>query len=159
MGSVGVIPINFRPSDIIQYEWPVPNVIDTSVYYIPESSNESNQVAFDSFIVDDRVLYIFQFTIAPSPGIKAGIMDFLSQRLLQTTFQGKELRFVFIIPPGYKVECPEASDDRLEEFWNKVKLYSAVDQWTYSASNTPGADVESPAIRHLGEVVRTNHRE
>jgi len=30
-------------------------------------------------------------------------------------------------PPGGVIECPESSDDddRLKEFWNKVKLFSA----------------------------------
>ena len=123
MGSVGAIPISFKPQDITQYQWPGPNVVGSSIYYVPESSN---QVAFDSFVVDDRVLYIFQFTIATSHQIRAGIMDFLSQQSLRTTLQGEEWRFIFIIPPGHMVECPEASDNRLEEFWKKVELYSAV---------------------------------
>ena len=105
------------------YQWPGPNVVGPSIYYVPESSN---QVALDSFIVVDRVLYIFQFTITTSHPIKAGIMDFFSQQSLQATLQGKEWYFIFIIPPGNMVKCPAASDDRIEEFWKKVKLYSAV---------------------------------
>jgi len=123
MGLAGTIPINFTPQYIMMYKWPGPDVVNPSIYYMPESSN---QVAFDSFIVVDRVLYMFQFTIAPVHAIKAGIIDFLSQQSLQTTWRGGELCFVFIIPPGCKVECTQAKDNKLERFWNNVKLYSAV---------------------------------
>jgi hypothetical protein len=122
MDSKGVFSITFSPPDIARYNWPGPSVIKPLVYYIPEASN---QTAFDSFVMDNEILFLFQFTIASSHGIKPGMMDFLSQQLLQTTLQGKELCFVFIIPPGHKVECPKASDDKLEEFWRKVMLYSA----------------------------------
>ena len=114
---VGTIAFNFTP----RTQWPGPDVVNPFTYYMPESSN---QVAFDSFVVVDRVLYMFKFMIAPKHAIRAGIMDFLSQQSLRTTWE--ELRFVFIIPPECKVECAQASDNKLEGFWNNVKLYSAV---------------------------------
>jgi hypothetical protein len=122
MGSVGTSPIAFHATDTAQYKWPRPSVIEPSVYYIPESAN---QMAFDSFIMDDGALYFFQFAIASMHPMREGIMEFLSPQSLQTTFQGKVIRFIFIIPPGNKVECPEASGDRMDEFWKEVDLFSA----------------------------------
>jgi hypothetical protein len=105
------------------YNWPRPIGVEPSVYYIPELAN---QVAFDCFITDDKALYIFQYTIASKHGINEGIMDFLSHTSLQTTFRGKVLCFIFIIPPGNEVECPEAGGDTMDKFWKNIKLFSAV---------------------------------
>ena len=52
-------------------------IIEPGAYYILESEN---QVAFDSFIVDDNILYIFRFLtpIASNHPIELGILSFVS---------------------------------------------------------------------------------
>jgi hypothetical protein len=117
----GTIVLNFAPQSAAMYKWPAPDAVTPVTYYMPKSTN---QVAFDSFVVVDQVVYMFQFTIATKHEIKPGIADFLSHLRLRTTIE--DLRFVFVIPPGHKVECPQASDEKLEQFWNTVKMYSAV---------------------------------
>ena len=119
----GSLSINFKPNNTIQYPRPAPSVIGSGNYYVPESPN---QEGFDSFIVDSGVLYIFRFTTMNWNEIKGELMDFFTQEMLQTLLQGKEWRFVFVVPPGAKVECPESSDDRMKTFWKKVKVFSAV---------------------------------
>jgi len=116
-----MLSIRFKPGETIQYQKPKLGPVRSGVFYVPRASN---QEAFDSFIVDNGVLYIFQITIADWHTIKGGLMDFYSQQSLQTILQGKEWCFIFVIPPGGVIECPESSDDRLKEFWNKVKLFS-----------------------------------
>ncbi len=120
------LSIRFKPDETIQYQKPKLGPVRSGIFYVPQA-RASNREAFDSFIVDNGVLYIFQFTIADWHTIKGGLMDFYSQQSLQTILQGKEWCFVFVIPPGGVIECPESSDDddRLKEFWNKVKLFSA----------------------------------
>jgi hypothetical protein len=120
---VGTIAFNFTPQTFMTYKWPGPKVVKPFIYYIPESSN---QVAFDSFVLVDQVLYMFQFTIASTHPIKAGIMGFLSHLRETLKMTREELRFVFVIPPGNNVGCTQTSDDLLKGFWNSVKLYSTV---------------------------------
>jgi uncharacterized membrane protein len=48
--------------------------ITPNVIYVPELTN---QVALDSFIVMNDLLYIFQFTISKEHGIKLGLIDLL----------------------------------------------------------------------------------
>jgi len=83
------------------------------------------QEGFDSFTVVDGVLYIFQFTIADSHSIKGGLVDFFSRQSFQPILQGIEWRFIFVIPPGGDIECPESTDARMKEFWEGGKLFSA----------------------------------
>jgi hypothetical protein len=121
--ELDTIAFGFTPQNFKLYKWPGPEVVEPSTYYMPESSN---QLCFDSFIVVDRVLYTFQFTIGPKHPIKTGIADFLSyfQQSHQMTWE--ELRFVFVVPPGNKVECTQTREQEMEEFWNTVQLYSTV---------------------------------
>ena len=78
----------------------------------------------DSFILTDKVLYIFRFTTAPSPEIEGGLMDLISQSTLHSTLQKLEWHLFFVTPPGNAIVCPEPSADRLGRFW-EVKLFSA----------------------------------
>lgn len=79
-GSVGPIAgsglpmIRFEPHSTVQYPKPRPIQVSSNIYYVPESPN---QVSFDSFIVNNGALYMFQFTIVDSHSIKGGLMDFL----------------------------------------------------------------------------------
>ena len=125
--SVGAIaanglPIDFKPHSTIQFPSPRPSEVSSGIYYVPESPS---QVAFDSFIVENGVLHIFQFTIAESHSIKGGLMDFFSHKSLHKILQEKEWYIIFVIPRGGKLVCPESSDERLKEFWKKAKFFTA----------------------------------
>ena len=65
---------------------------------MPESET---QVRLDSFIVVNGVLYIFQFTIA---------LNHAFNPLLDLPMQ--DWGFVFVIPPGSILTCPQLRPDR-----------------------------------------------
>lgn len=93
-----------------------------NTFYIPQLSN---QVAFDSFILADGVLLIFQFTIALLHHIKEGIMPFFTQLMLNSMFQMTEPHFIFVIPHRVAIVCPESGGAKLKKFWKRVTLYLA----------------------------------
>jgi len=106
--------INIRRTDNDVFS-SMPDPIKDNIYYVPESPN---QVAFDSFIMDDKKLFIFQFTIASFHEIKTGILTSFSQDSLPPK---KDWYFVFAVPPTLsEISCPEKG------FLEGVKLYSAV---------------------------------
>ena len=110
------LSISFKPDAAILYQRPGPSPVHSGIFYVPMSSN---QEGFDSCIVHNRVLYIFQFTISTSHPIKGGLVGFFSQEPFQTILQGK------VIPAGGKTEYTKSSDASMEEFWKKVRLFSA----------------------------------
>jgi len=122
--SGSVLSIGFKPHGIIQFPKPRPDrdQLGSDIYYVPESPNE---VAFDSFIMNNGVLYIFQFTIMDSHPIKGDLMDFFLHQSLREILREKDWYFIFVIPPGGELVCPEPSDVRLEGFWKDVKLFTA----------------------------------
>ena len=120
--STAPISIHFTPESTVEYEDPLLSEFQPGVYYVPRSSK---QVVFHSFIMVDQILYVFQFLIASSYPI-ASTMDFFSQSTLDTMLQGMEWRFVFIIPPGGTILCPQESGARFEGLWERVRLFSAV---------------------------------
>lgn len=73
--SGSALSIGFKPHDIIQFPKPRPDrdQLGSDIYYVPESPKE---VTFDSFIMNNGVLYIFQFTIMDSHPIKGDLVDF-----------------------------------------------------------------------------------
>jgi hypothetical protein len=123
LAAISTIFIQYSPERTVQYQGSVLNESQPDVYYLPRSSN---QVGLDSFILINQILYIFQFSIAGSHPIKAGIMDFFSQPSLNAMLQGMEWRFVFIIPPGETILCPRSRGDKIDEFWERVSMFSAV---------------------------------
>jgi hypothetical protein len=118
------LPISFKPQGTIQYPKPRPSAseIGSGIYYVPESPN---QAAFDSFIVEDGVLHIFQFTIEASHTISAGLMDFFSHKSFKAMLQGKEWYFIFVIPRGGNVTFSESSDEKMEWFWKNANFFTA----------------------------------
>ena len=88
---------------------------------MPESPN---QAAFDSFILEDGVLHIFQFTIAASHTISAGLMDFFSHKSSKAMVQGKEWYFIFVIYRRGNVRFSESSDENMERFWKNAKFFT-----------------------------------
>jgi hypothetical protein len=86
------------------------------VIYVPEADNH---VALDSFIwLDD--LFIFQFSIAQTHGIKPGLLDFFDR------YAGipppSSWKFIFVVEPKQILICPQPRNLVLCE----LVMYSAV---------------------------------
>ena len=109
-------PTRFTPEGTIEYG-SLPDKIEKGIFYVPSSDN---QAAFDSFMLVDKYLYLFQMTIAASHPISERIMVFLSHPTLQTV----EWRFIFIIR-GSPFSCSQANYATMKTFWDKVKLFTA----------------------------------
>ena len=127
--SVGVdaantpLPIWFRPTDTVDYDECKLCGIRADVFYVPAPSN---QEAFDSFILVDEALYIFQFSISASQEIKGGsVMKFFSQPMLKERLQGAEWRFVLVVPPRSTIVYSESNVAMLEGFGDKARLFIA----------------------------------
>jgi hypothetical protein len=112
--------ITFSPAKTVEYEVSELNKIEHNEFYVPKSSN---QVALDSFIILNGYLYIFQITIASSHSIKPGMVPFFS-KLISLPPKTMWL-FVFVIPPGSKITCPQPHDSGLSELLKEMKLFSA----------------------------------
>ena len=111
----------FKPTNTVEYDKSELSRFKPGVFYVPMS----NQVAFDSFMLVDQVLYIFQFSISASHEITEDIMKFLSQPTLEEKLQGTEWRFVFVIPPGSTIVCSESNAAKLKGFWDRAGLFTA----------------------------------
>ena len=111
------IHLSIKPDYTAEYAGPYPRVINQGVLYVPSNSA---QVALDSFILIERVLYIFQMTIALSHPIKEGIMEFLSHPMLQEA----DWYFVFIVPSKLSIVCREANVAKMKLFWDKASLFT-----------------------------------
>ena len=122
--AANILTIDFKPLSTIQFPKPRPRPeeLSSGIYYVPESPN---QVGFDSFIVKNKILYIFQFTIADSHPIKGGLVDFFLHTSLHKILEDKEWYFIFVIPQGGRVVCSESGDEKLKEFWKDVKFFTA----------------------------------
>ena len=72
------------------------------VFYVPISNN---QEALDAFLLLDGILYIFQFTVAKDHSIKPGFVEFFQK--CHHVPPMKDWKFVFVIPPGLTLSCPE----------------------------------------------------
>ncbi len=89
--------------------------ITQGIYYVPKSQN---QVGFDSFIyARDGFLYIFQFTISSNRGINPKMIPFFERN---PSLPMEKWRFVFIIPSGLTIACPQSRG------LGGMKLFSAV---------------------------------
>ena len=126
MGDAGrinpITPIQLQLEEIAEYDGSELSSFRAGALYVPASST---QVGFDSLVLVDQVLYIFQFTIADEHGIKEGIMKFLSQATLQDVLKGVEWHFIFVIPRGSRIVCPRSNVAKMSQFWGKAKLFAA----------------------------------
>lgn len=113
--------IKFKPTDTVEYDRSEPSELQANVLYVPMSSH---QVGFDSFVLVGRYLYLFQFLIAASHDIKEGTVTFLSQPALETLREA-EWRFVFVVPPGSGIVCPQSNMAKLETFWTRTSFFTA----------------------------------
>jgi hypothetical protein len=92
--------VNIRPNHILEYTDNGLQSIEPNVFYVPEMTN---QKTFDSFILLDGLLYIFQITIGMRHDINSGLIDVVDK----FSFPPRdEWRFVFIIPPNVTLTVP-----------------------------------------------------
>jgi len=138
--------IRFQPEDTVEYDGPPPDKIKEGVFYVPSSDN---QVAFDSFMLIGKKLYLFQMTIAASHPISEGITGFLSQPELQAA----EWYFIFIIrvPP---FSCTRTNFTKMETFWTKVKLFTAVVDLHQVTSDGPNQPHPSSSKRSSSRIAQ-----
>ena len=124
-----VRPIDITPLRTTIHEGFRLDRIEDKVYYVPKLKN---QVAFDSFIMADGNLYIFQCSIASIHPVKAGIVPFFTQDLLPPQ---DRWYFVFVVPkeseePAQEIKCPQPRDrdGGLKALLapDKMKLYTAL---------------------------------
>ncbi|KAH9043153.1 hypothetical protein EDB85DRAFT_1885551 [Lactarius pseudohatsudake] len=111
--------IDFAAVDLDLYS-SRPCQIKDGVYYSPIARN---QEAFDSFLMADQKLYIFQFTIGSDHLIKKGILSLFS---LESLPPRANWHFVFVVPPGLEISCPQPRDSDLKELLDEMKLFSMV---------------------------------
>ncbi|KAH9050181.1 hypothetical protein EDB84DRAFT_1555539 [Lactarius hengduanensis] len=121
-----VPPIDIMPTETFVY--PVSGLdhpIKDKVYYAPESQN---QVAFDSFIMAEGKLYIFQFTIGSEHSIKKGIVPLFSTKVQGALPPRADWHFVLVVPPSVsKIYCsPELQENDLKELLDEMNLFSMV---------------------------------
>jgi len=79
-----------------------PLTIESGFIYVPEFAN---QVALDSFIAIDGLLYVFQFTIGGEHGVMAELIDFLGK--YPGVPHRDKWRIIFILPPNQILVCPQ----------------------------------------------------
>jgi len=108
------VNIQFMPSTTREWQGNNPDLAQ-GVYYVPKSKN---QVGFDSFIyASDGFLYVFQFTISLNHGINRKMVGFFERSM---SLPMEKWRFVFIIPSGLTITCPQSRG------LGRMKLFSAV---------------------------------
>lgn len=78
------------------------------VFYVPVSEN---QEALDAFLLLNGILYILQFIFGQNHSIKPGFVEFLQK--CQHVPPLEEWKFVFLIPPGLTLLCPEPKSQLL----------------------------------------------
>ncbi|KAH9017447.1 hypothetical protein EDB84DRAFT_1276537 [Lactarius hengduanensis] len=120
-----VRPIDITPAETFVY--PVSGLdhpIKDGVYYAPEAQD---QAAFDSFIMAEGKLYIFQFTIGLDHLLRKGIVPFFSNKVPGALPPRADWHFVFVVPSSVSEICcsPELQDDDLK-FLAEMNLFSAV---------------------------------
>jgi hypothetical protein len=108
-----------HPKTFVEYTSPKLSkklTIKSDVYYSPASPN---QVGFDSFIVHNHILYLFQFTVKPKHDIK-DFVDFFSRCTGLPSQQNWS--FIFIRPSDIRstMTCPFPTATL-----RKLPLYSA----------------------------------
>jgi hypothetical protein len=91
-----------------------PSSIESNIIYVPEKDN-----LFDSFILMNGFLYLFQFSISKYHSIKPALIDFFNPYVMQVPSMD-EWRFTFIHPPDHVLASPQ-----LQGEMEKLHLYSA----------------------------------
>ena len=94
------LEVNIHPNRTLEYTDNGLQSIEPNVFYVPEVTN---QKAFDSFILLDGLLYIFQITVGLKHDINHGLLDVADKYGFPPRNQW---RFVFIIPPNITLTVP-----------------------------------------------------
>ena len=95
------VSVDIQPSKTFEYMDDGLKSLEPNVFYVSEKTNQS---AFDSFILVDGIIYIFQMTTGTKHGINHGLIDY-AQRF---HFPSRDKwHFVFIIPPKLVLTVPQ----------------------------------------------------
>jgi hypothetical protein len=110
------LKLRIYPTQTIEFTSnPLPIV--PGIFYVPEAPNHP---AYGSFLLLDNHFIIFQFTIGFKHGIKPKLIHFLEKCAGIPPME--KWIFVFVIPPGLTLKCPQPRDLKLRA----LPLYSAV---------------------------------
>jgi len=102
---------NMVPTSIFFYDENKAYDIRPSAYYIPLGSN---QVALDSFVIKNDVLYIFQFTAGKTHDVKDGLISFLKK--CQNIPAFRNWRFIFMMPQDAEaLQFPLLSNEKIRD--------------------------------------------
>ena len=114
-----VTPISISANTACTYE--VLQSVDPNRLYVPSARN---QPGFDSFIILDGFLYLFQFTMSDEHGVKPRMVGLLRKLMKIPAFpEMAKWRFVFITPTDCDVTVVMPSE--VDTFLEGVSLYSA----------------------------------
>lgn len=111
--------LKFQPKGTLLYQDTKHMKIQPDILYLPKNTN---QVAFDSFIVHASRLYIFQFTVSPKHLIKEGLIPFLTKC---DNLPGLKADWFFIFVISDDVEILKSPLPRTHEL-QEIRLFSAI---------------------------------
>jgi len=116
LSRTGLLKVS--PSETREYNAREPVHIMSDIYYLPK---QENQVAFDSFILHENFLHIFQFTGAKQHGINKGLVSFFEK--CDAVPPHANWRFIFVIPHDVDIiKCPVSSNTNI----SKLQIFSAI---------------------------------
>lgn len=95
------VSVDIQPSKTLEYMDDGLKSLEPNVFYVPKKTNQS---AFDSFILVNGIIYIFQMTTGTKHGINHGLVD--SAHRFHFPLRDK-WRYVFIIPPQLVLTVPQ----------------------------------------------------
>src|SRR5258708_7980290 len=93
--------VNIHPNRTIEYRDNGLQSIEPNVFYVQKMTKQND---FDSFILLDGHLYIFQITVGMQHDINHGLIDVATKYQFPPRDQW---RFVFIIPPNLTLTVPQ----------------------------------------------------
>jgi hypothetical protein len=98
--------IQFPPAATQEFKADEIPSLREGVFFVPASDS---QEALDAFLLLHGILYILQFTVGQNHDIKPGFVKFLQK--CQNVPPLEEWKFVFLIPPGTMLRCPEPKSE------------------------------------------------
>ncbi len=128
--SVQPSPIKTQPTRTIIYGNSSNSDLETGliqpqVHYILK---KKSQAGFNSFIMTDNILYLFQVTIVLKQEIKPGLLDFFEKVSEESLPRDLPWKFIFVVPTHHtQISCPQPKDCGLvEKLQGRMELFSAV---------------------------------
>ena len=112
-----VYEVEIRPEVVEVFQEQGPSSIQEGIFYVPDATNHE---ALNSFILLDDVLYIFQFTVGSTHGIKFGLVTFFEK--YEHIPPISSWTFVFIIDSNQTLKCPQPRRLKLRE----LPLHTAI---------------------------------